>query len=212
MGTLATAGSKSTAGIARAPGSRTAQADEGEITALLREWQGRPLACDRLIDLIYPQLRRIASRQLASEPDHPSQHPSDVAQEALLRFLGQRRARFQNRDQFFAVAARVVRRLLVDRARYRLAIKRGGDWERVEEDRLTGLPSDIHPDVVALDEALLDLERIDRKAAQLVEMRYFVGLSLEETAVALGVGRSSVVRTWRWARVWLQGRLAAPPP
>jgi RNA polymerase sigma factor (TIGR02999 family) len=185
----------------------------GEISLLLRDWNGGPAggaaAADRLLHLVYPQLRGIAARQLGGGDASPTLAASDLAHEALLRLLGQRRARFRNRRQFFAVAARLVRRVLVDRARERAANKRFGGQTRVGLDAVASRAPQIHPDLLALDRALVELAAIAPQAVRVVELRYFAGLSIEQTASALGVGRSTVVRNWRWARAWLERRLRA---
>lgn len=142
-------------------------------------------------------MRGIAGRQLAAETGDASLQVSDLAHETLLRLLAQRRARFRDRRHLFAVAARMVRRILVDRARQRRTRKHGGDLQRVGFDSLAARTPEVHPDLLALDAALEELASIDAQSLRIVELRYFAGLSIEETAAVLGIGRSSVIRCWR---------------
>lgn len=178
-----------------------------DITALLQRWRDDPLAADRLVRAVSPRLRRIAARQLSSLR-HESLAVSDLAQEALLPILAQRDVRFGSSRHFFVIAAHLMRRVLIDRLRKRATVKHG-DMERVDADILAIQRPERHPHLLALEDALIDLARIDPEAVRIVELRYYYGLSIEDTAAALGIGRSTVVRGWRWARAWLEHRLGA---
>jgi RNA polymerase sigma factor (TIGR02999 family) len=188
-----------------------------ELTALLQAWSaGDSAAATRLIPLVYDELRRQAARQLRRErPDH-TLRPTALVHEAYVRMVGQEKASWRSRTQFFAVAAQVMRRVLVDHARQHAAAKRAGGWQRVtlEEQRAAGTPPpDV--DVLALDDALRELAALDPRRAKIVELRFFAGLTLDEAAETLGVSEATVSREWRLARAWLHRRLApdatAPP-
>jgi RNA polymerase sigma factor (TIGR02999 family) len=179
-----------------------------DVTALLRAWgQGDALAGERLAGLVYSELRRTAARHLRRERREHSLAPTALVHEAYLRLVGQRRAVWKNRAQFYAVAAQTMRRILVDHARQRRAAKRGGSWFRISlaETVAAGDPPDL--DLLALDDALQDLGTIDAEKARLVELRFFAGLSLEETARVMGVSVATLTREWRTARAWLFRRL-----
>jgi RNA polymerase sigma factor (TIGR02999 family) len=185
----------------------------GELTDLLRAWRdGDPAAEAKLLPLVYDQLRRQAAHQLRRERPGHSLSPTAVVHELYLRLVPQERALWTNRTQFFAVASRLIRRVLVDHARARGAAKRAGDWQRVTlaEDVAGGGPRDV--ELLALDRALEELAALDERRARLVELRYFGGLSLEETAEALAVSPATVSREWQLARAWLHHRLAGAPP
>ena len=187
-----------------------------DLTGLLQAWSaGDRDAADRLIPLVYKELRRQASRYLSRERANHTLRPTALVNEAYMRLAGQRRVVWQDRAQFFAVAATVMRRLLVDHARQHGASKRGrhvqtvslddGDWVSV-----SGVP-DL--DVIALNEALVELAAVDPLRTKMIELRFFAGLTSDETAEALGVSTATVTRGWRLARAWLHHRLThgAPP-
>jgi RNA polymerase sigma factor (TIGR02999 family) len=179
-----------------------------DVTALLRAWgQGDAQAGERLAGLVYSELRRTAARHLRRERREHSLAPTALVHEAYLRLVGQRRALWKNRAQFYAVAAQTMRRILVDHARRRRAAKRGGSWLRVSlaETVAAGDPPDL--DLLALDHALEELGAIDPEKARMVELRYFAGLSLEETAQVMDVSVATLTREWRTARAWLFRRL-----
>lgn len=187
-----------------------------ELTRLLRDWSsGQREALPRLMEIVYPELHRIAARHMSRErPGHTLQ-PTALVSEAFLRLAqGQPGRAWNDRTHFFAVAARVVRAVLVDHARARGAAKRGDGAIGIEL-------ADVHLSVGArpvglldLDRALVELEAMDPEQSRIVEMRYFAGLSIEETAEALGVSPSTVKRGWLAAKTWirrrLEGDLAAP--
>lgn len=187
--------------------------DLDELTAVLRAWSdGDPAAEAKLLPLVYDQLRRQAAHQLRRERPGHSLSPTAVVHELYLRLVPQERASWVNRAQFFAVASRLIRRVLVDHARARRTAKRAGGWQRVTlaEDVVEAGPPDL--DLLALDRALEELAALDERRARLVELRYFGGLSLDETAAALGVSAATVSREWQLARAWLHRRLADAEP
>ena len=188
---------------------RTTLADL-DVTELLSAWgDGDRTALDRLLPLVYADLRRIAARQLRSERRDHTLSATAVVHEAYVRLVGQRRVRLEDRAQFFAAAATQMRRILVDHARRRAAAKRGGPEVRVtlDEEIAAGMERDL--DLLALDRALEELEVVDPRVARIVELRFFGGLSLDDTAVAVEVSRRTVAREWALARGWLHKRLEA---
>ena len=185
---------------------------QDDLTGLLRAWSaGDRAAEEKLLPLVYEQLRLQAARELRRERPDNSLRPTAVVHELYLRLAGNRRAQWLNRAQFFAVAAQLMRRVLVDHARERKAAKRAGGWQRVTlDDGVAGIaPRDA--DLLALDGALDELMALDPRRARMVELRYFGGLTLEETAEALGVSEATVSREWQLARAWLHRRLSTAP-
>lgn len=180
------------------------------VTALLKAWSGGDAeAADQLIALVYEELRRQAARYLSRErPDH-TLRPTALVNEAYLRLVRQRRVVWQDRAQFFAVAATVMRRLLVDYARQHGASKRGAWFHTVslEDGDEVSIVSAPDIDIIALNDALLELSAVDPQRARMIELRFFAGLTTEETAEALGVSSATVTRGWRLARAWLHRRL-----
>ena len=184
------------------------QTPSADVTGLLRQWeQGDPDALNRIVPLVYAELRRIARRRLDREGSARSLTPTVLVHDAYLKLMDVREARFRDRAHFLAMASRVMRRLLIDRARARRAARRGGGAEVVEwEDDLVA--SDAQADALAdLDEALTRLEAIDPRQGQIVEQRYFGGLTLEETAEVIGVSLATVKRELRFAHAWLAAAL-----
>ncbi|HEV8241552.1 MAG TPA: ECF-type sigma factor, partial [Thermoanaerobaculia bacterium] len=181
---------------------------EEQLTELLAAWSdGDATALERLLPIVYQDLRRIAARQLRSErPDH-TLSATAVVHEAYVRLVGQRHVRLEDRAAFFAAAATQMRRILVDHARRRSAAKRGGHEMRVtlDEEIAAGAGRDL--DLLALDQALDELGAVDPRVARIVELRFFGGLSLEDTAAAMDLSRRTVVREWALARGWLHQRL-----
>lgn len=177
----------------------------GPITQLLLRWsEGDGEALDALMPLVYEQLARLAHRYLRLErPDHTLE-TSALLHETYLRLARQRRVRWHSRSQFFGVSARLMRRVLIDHARRRSIVRRGGGWSRVElrgaAEPATGGPAE---ELLALDGALRRLEEAHPGLGRLVELRYFGGLTNPEIAAALGVSPPTVVRRWRTARAWL---------
>src|SRR5215471_10850778 len=182
----------------------------GDVTRLLQAWQGGEAeALDRLIPLVYAELRRIAERQLRRERAGHTLQPSAIVHETYLRLVDNPVENLQNRVHFFAVASRVMRQILVDHARRRAAQKRGGGEaaSRIETMAMT-LPRSV--DVIAVDEALERLAALDSEQTQIVELRFFGGLTVEEAAEALGISRATVHRKWAVARAWLHRELMGP--
>lgn len=186
--------------------------DSSDITALLVEWdQGGGKGDAALVEAIYGELRRLAAGYLHRErPDH-SLSPTGLVHETYLKLIDQRRTRWQNRAHFFAIAAHLMRRILVDHARAHGAVKRGkGDRVPLEEG--AGELSPIDVDVLALDRALDRLADLEPRQARIVELRFFGGLTVEETAAVLDVAPITVKRDWALAKVWLYRQLQGDAP
>jgi RNA polymerase sigma-70 factor (ECF subfamily) len=183
------------------------------ITQLLIEWRdGDEKALDRLMPLVYDELNRLAHRYLRRErPDHSFQ-TNDLVNEAYLRLVDHKGMRWQNRAHFYAVCAQAMRRILVDRARARSSIKRGGGLQLVDLDEANIALEQQAAELVALDDALTELAALDRRKAQVVEMRYFGGMSVAETAEALDVSAVTVMREWSTAKAWLLQMLHSDSP
>jgi len=173
-------------------------------TGLLLEWRkGDETALNRLIPLVQRELHRIARRCVAGERAGHSLQATALVNEAYLRLINAKDVAWQDRAHFLSVAARIMRRILVDRARSRHYQKRGGDMARVTLNEAVIIANEPGPDLVALDGALTALAEIDERKSQVVEMRFFGGLTLEETAEALEVSRDTVKRDWKMAKLWL---------
>ena len=184
-----------------------ASSSQEEITQLLVAWShGDKESVDKLVPLVYEELRRMANRYLADERTGHTLQPSDVVHEAYFRLVDQRQVQWQNRGHFFALAAQAMRRILVDHARKARSIKRGGGFQ-ISLERLGEPAVERSPDLIALDDALTGLAAIDPGKARIVELRYFGGLSLEETAAVVDLSRATVVREWRMAKAWLHREL-----
>jgi RNA polymerase sigma factor (TIGR02999 family) len=180
------------------------------VTALLKAWSGGDAeAADQLIALVYEELRRQAARYLSRERADHTLRPTALVNEAYLRLVHQRRVVWQDRAQFFAVAATVMRRLLVDYARQHGASKRGAWCHTVSLEDGDEVSIAFAPDIdiIVLNNALLELSAVDPLRARMIELRFFAGLTTEETAEALGVSSATVTRGWRLARAWLYRRL-----
>ena len=182
-------------------------ADSHAVSRLLRQWaEGDPEARDKLIPLVYTELRQIAARYLRAErPDHSLQ-PTALVHEAYLRLVGQDSLRFENRAYFFGVAARLMREILVDHARRRHAGKRAG--RKVSVGEAVGLAHERPEQLLALDEALTELKKLDERKCQAVELRYFGGLVTEEIAETLGISAGTVRRDLRMAEAWLHREMS----
>jgi len=178
------------------------------VSALLVAWgAGDRQALDRLLPLVYRELRTVARGQLRKEQRGHTWQSSDLVQETFLRLQAQNRVQWQNRSHFFAVAARAMRRLLVDHARRRSAQKRGGEVRQISLHESVAV-LDPRLDLLDLDRALSRLEALDPRQARLVELRFFAGLTIGEAAEALGVSGATVDRDWAMARVWLRRELS----
>ena len=181
-----------------------------DITELLEDWgRGNHRALDCLLPLVYDELRRIARRQLRRERAGHTLQPTALVNEAYLRLVDQRQVDWRSRTHFFGVAARVMRRILVDNARRHKAEKRGGGLHLVPIDEAAETAGADEISVLGLDAALGRLERIDRDLAQIVELRAFGGLTIEEAAQVLKVSASTAKREWRTAKAWLARELGA---
>src|SRR5262245_1952827 len=179
------------------------------ITQLLIKWRnGDHAALDELASQVYSELRRLARYYLSQERPGHTMQPSDLVQEAYLRLVDEKEIDWQNRAHFFGVAALRMRHILVERARSRRAAKRGGDERRLtisEADRLTD-KRDVN--LLALDDALQRLEELDPQKSRVVELRYFGGLTIEETAEAMKISPATVKRDWSMARAWLRSEIS----
>jgi RNA polymerase sigma-70 factor (ECF subfamily) len=175
-----------------------------EITGLLKAWaDGEPAALDRLTPLVYAELRRMARRYMAKEREGNTLQTTALVNEAFLRLVEVDNVRWQDRAHFFAVSAQMMRRILVDAARARGSEKRGGAAVKVDLNESIDAVQDRGSELVALDDALDALAKLDPRKAKVVEMRFFGGLSAEETAAVLKISAQSVLRDWKIARAWL---------
>ena len=180
-----------------------------DITGMLGAWNdGSAEALDRVIDVIYPEMRRIARKHLARRRPGESLESAALANEAYLKLLHSGGIRCENRTHFLALCSQMIRRILIDHARSRGFAKRGGDAQRVPLDQVLLSAQARGIEVLALDEALQALARIDARKSRVVELRSFGGLSIEETAEALGVSLDTAKRDWRMARAWLLAELS----
>jgi RNA polymerase sigma factor (TIGR02999 family) len=175
-----------------------------QVTELLLQWgDGDSAALERLTTLVYAELHRLARIYMSRERPGHSLQATALVNEVYLKLVDTRRVHWQNRAHFFAMAARLMRQVLVDQARAHRNQKRGGDWQRVTLDESLEMGKDFDSDILALDEALASLARFDPRKSQVVEMRFFGGLSLGETAEALHISEDTVGRDWDAARAWL---------
>jgi RNA polymerase sigma factor (TIGR02999 family) len=174
--------------------------------------QGDPHAAEQLLPLVYDELRKLAAQKMAQEPPGQTIQATGLVHEAYLRLVDVEKALHWNSPgHFFAAAAEAMRRILIDRAREKLALKRGGDRTRVPLEEIDP-PSGTQPeDLLALDEALERLTRLDPTAGQLVKIRYFAGLSVEQAAATLNLSTATAYRHWTFARAWLHSQLADRP-
>jgi len=179
------------------------------ITQMLIRWSGGDRsALDKLMPLVHSELRRLANNYLRRERQNHTLQPTALVNEAYLRLIDQRTANWQNRAQFYGIAAQLMRRILVDHARQHKAAKRGGsDQQRLSITSAGSLVAKPDLDVLALHEALEELATIDPQQERIVELKFFGGLSIEETAEVLGVGHATVERDWKMARAWLRRKL-----
>jgi RNA polymerase sigma factor (TIGR02999 family) len=180
-----------------------------ETTQLLRAWaDGDQGALERLTPRVYRTLRRIAGHQLQDERAGQTLQPTALVHEAYLQLIDITNVDWQHRAHFFAVSAQIMRHILLDRARRRVTVKRGGNMERLNFDQLPDLGSDRASELIALDDALNTLAGVDARKARVVELRFFGGLSVEETAAVLAISPETVMRDWKFARSWLQSELS----
>ena len=181
-----------------------------EVTQLLQDWgRGDRESLEKLVPLIYSELRRIAHNSLYRErPGHTLQTTA-LVHEAYLKLIDQKNTRWQNRAHFFAIASQAMRRILVDSARRHTAIKRGGTGENLPLDEAANISLEPDPILLPLNEALIELARIDPQQGQIVELRYFGGLTIEETAEVMKLSRDKIKAEWAMARAWLRQELAS---
>lgn len=188
----------------------TALRTPSELTALLDDWKhGDQSAIQKLTPLVYGELRRIAHRYARRERNGHTLQTTALINEAYLRLAGNEPPDWQNRQHFFAVTAQVMRHILIDHARRRRSLKHGGAADQVSLSDAALMAADRAEELIALDEALAELAVLDPRKSQVVELRYFGGLSLEETAQALDLSLMTVRRDWRAAKAWLFRRLEA---
>ena len=179
-----------------------------DVTRILSKIeQGDPLAAKKLLPLVYNELRKLAAAKLSHEKPGQTLQATALVHEVYLRLVDQTRVNWQNRNHFFGVAAQIMRRLLIDHARKHNAEKRGQDYEKLSLDENIDRSVERSGDLIALDDALNALASFDEQKARLVELRYFGGLSIEETADVLGVAPTTVKRQWRFAKAWLHGEM-----
>jgi RNA polymerase sigma factor (TIGR02999 family) len=175
-----------------------------EVTQLLKAWgSGDTSALDQLLPIVYDELRAVAARYLRRERRDHTLQPTALVNEAYLRLIDQKQVNWQNRAHFVGVAAQIMRRLLVDHAKSHNRVKRGGGALKVTLDEAVALSQERADDLVALDEALTALAAFDERKSRIVEMKYFGGLSVEETAEVLKVSVITVARDWKLAKAWL---------
>lgn len=186
--------------------------NNADITELLLAWSdGRREALDDLMPMVYADLRRVAAAYMRHEAVGHGLQPTALVHEAYFRLVDQKQVKWRNRAHFFGVAAGLMRRILVDDARRRRAEKRGGGWERVTlvgDESAPESPQEI--DVLSLHDALERLAEFDPQQARIVELRYFGGLTIEETAEVAGISAATVVREWTIAKAWLRAHLSRP--
>jgi RNA polymerase sigma factor (TIGR02999 family) len=184
------------------------QSPEG-ITQLLIDWgHGDQAALEKLMPLVYSELRRLATNYLRRERTGHTLQPTALVNEAYLKLVNQQNAKWQNRAQFFAISAQLMRRILVDHARRRQAVKRGGsEQQRLSITTAEDLATQPAIDLLALNEALDELAKMDPQQSRIVELKFFGGLSIDETAEVLGIGHATVEREWKSARAWLRRQL-----
>jgi RNA polymerase sigma factor (TIGR02999 family) len=180
-----------------------------EVSRILSAIQhGDPLAAEQLLPLVYDELRLLAAKKLAHEKAGQTLDATALVHEAYLRLVGgDASSHWDGCNHFFAAAAEAMRRILVDRTRQKAALKAGGNARRLDFDRLELAALEIAPDLLALDEALTELQKHDFQAAELVKLRFFIGLTHQQAAEALGIGRRAADRLWALARAWLYRQL-----
>lgn len=186
-------------------------AECSETTQLLRAWAGGDeLALEQLTPRVYDELRRIAGHFMQNEQPGRTIQTTALVHEAYLKLIDVTNVDWQHRAHFFAIAAEIMRHILMDRARRRVAAKRGGAAPRVNLDEIPDIGSGRARELIALDDALVALKQMDPRKARVVELRFFAGLSVEETAEVLRVSSDTVKRDWRLARAWLLAELGDP--
>ncbi|MFL6468711.1 MAG: sigma-70 family RNA polymerase sigma factor [Pyrinomonadaceae bacterium] len=181
------------------------------LTQLLADWcNGDESVPEKLFPLVYQELKRIARRHMRNESPGHTLQTTALVNEAYLRLVDQKRVSWQNRAHFYAIAAQTMRRILVDHARSHARLKRGGDASRVSLDEAAAISLGESADLLALDGALEELARIDKRRSQVVELRFFGGLSNAEIAEVLKIAPNTVMRDWNLARAWLYHEMSGP--
>lgn len=179
-----------------------------DVTQLLQDWRnGDEAARNELMGAVYEELRRQAGRYLRRERSDHTLQPTALVHEAYIQLIDQSRVNWESRAHFFGAAARLMRRILVDHARAHQAEKRGGGEENIALDEALGVPDNKDVNLSALNDALDELARLDAQQSQVVELRYFGGLSIDETAAVLGISPATVKREWSMAKVWLHHQI-----
>ena len=182
-----------------------------DVTQLLKDWSGGDqAAADKLMPLVYEELRHLAHQYMRREKPGHTLQTSALVNEAYVRLVKQSEIQWESRAHFFGIAARLMRQILVDQARRRNFAKRGGGAIRVSLNDATAIAQEQSASVVALDEALKTLEQTDPRKSRIVELRFFGGMSIEETAEALNVSPGTVMREWTFARAWLRNEMSRP--
>ena len=180
-----------------------------DVTQLLKDWSGGDqAAADKLMPLVYEELRRLAHNYMRHEKPGHTLQTSALVNEAYVRLVDQSRIQWESRAHFFGIAARLMRQILVDQARRRNFAKRGGGAVRVSLNDATAIAQEQSASVMALDEALRTLEQTDPRKSRIVELRFFGGMSIEETAAALKISPGTVMREWTFARAWLRNEMS----
>ena len=184
-----------------------------DVTQLLSDWSsGSKFALEQLTPVVYDELRRLARRHLARERKDHTLQSTALVHEAYLKLIDQKNVKWQNRAHFFAIASQMVRRILVDHARAHQAGKRGSGAPKLSLDEAIGVPESRDLELLALDDALKGLAEIDDRQARIVELRFFSGLSIEETAEVVGISAATVKREWVTAKAWLFRQLSRTGP
>jgi len=180
-----------------------------DVTQLLKDWTGGDeAAADRLMPLVHEELRRLAHQYMRREKPGHTLQTSALVNEAYVRLVDQSKIQWESRAHFFGIAARLMRQILVDQARRKNFAKRGGGAIRVSLDSANAIAQEQSANVMALDEALKTLEQTDLRKSQIVELRFFGGMSIEETAEALKISPGTVMREWTFARAWLRNQMS----
>ena len=182
------------------------------LTLMLNGTQGNLRDCGRVAEMVYEELRRIAKRLMAHEPCDHTMQATALVHEAFIKLQEQTDRSWHDRHHFFAVAAATIRQILVDHGRRRRAVKRGGAVQRVNLDEGVNATSADLDALLALDQALARLEKNDARQAQIVELRYFAGLTVDEIALVMNISERTVKRDWEVARLWLHAELTSPTP
>jgi RNA polymerase sigma factor (TIGR02999 family) len=187
------------------------ESTSSDVTRLIVEAQGGNRdALQQLIPLVYQELRRLASACLNREYENKTIRTTDLVHEAFLKLVGEKNVSWENRAHFFGIAANSMREILIDYARHKGAVKRGGDFTRVSMDGAMMVSADSMEELLMIDDALRQLEKVDKRLCRMVELRYFAGLTIEETAHILSISPRTVKRDWELARSWLYRAISSP--